>query len=173
MLAGAEIEAECRVYSRARQQRVQVGRLIVSLPYRRSSMCTLVSIASVFPCHTGSRCGFLEDAEHLEAAVLGEGSEFGDLPFTGLVDGRDPGVDSGALSQLNPSARRPVTGRRAFTAQALHLGRGRSGVHRSSPSATQPSRLCLPSSRSRFAPRSTPGARASSRTSNGVDTTGQ
>ena len=54
-MAGAEIEAEFRAYSRARQQRVQVGRLIVSLPYPRSSMCTLVSIASVFPCHMAFR----------------------------------------------------------------------------------------------------------------------
>ena len=51
---------------------------------------------------TGSRSGFLEDAEHLEAAALSEGGELGNLAFTGLVGGGDPGVDGGTLSQLNP-----------------------------------------------------------------------
>ena len=54
------------------------------------------------PVVPGSRCGFLEDAEHLKAPALGECGELGDLPFTGLIGGRDPGVDGGALSQLNP-----------------------------------------------------------------------
>ena len=49
----------------------------------------------------GSR-SFLEDAEHLEAAELGKGSEPGDLAFTGLIGGRHPGVDGRGLSQLNP-----------------------------------------------------------------------
>ena len=30
------------------------------------------------------------------------GGELGDLPFTGLIGSGDPGVDGGALSQLNP-----------------------------------------------------------------------
>ena len=67
-----------------------------------ASLCEFHDAVSREPVVPGSRCGFLEDAEHLEAAALGEGSELGDLPFTGLVDGRDSGVDGGALSQLNP-----------------------------------------------------------------------
>ena len=51
---------------------------------------------------TGAPCGFPEDTEHLEAAALGKGGELGDLPFTGLVSSGDPGIDGGALSQLNP-----------------------------------------------------------------------
>ena len=54
------------------------------------------------PVVPGSRGGFLEDAEHLETATTGEGGELGNLPFTGLIGGGDPGVDGGALSQLNP-----------------------------------------------------------------------
>ena len=44
----------------------------------------------------------VSDAEHLEAAALGEGGELGNLPFTALIGGGDPGVDGSALSQLNP-----------------------------------------------------------------------
>ena len=67
-----------------------------------ASLCELQDPVTHEPVVPGSRCGFLEDAEHLEAAALGEGGEFGDLPFTALIGGRDPGVDSCALSQLNP-----------------------------------------------------------------------
>ena len=42
-----------------------------------------------------------EDAEHLETATIGEGGELGNLPLAGLIGGGDPGVDGGALSQLN------------------------------------------------------------------------
>ena len=71
-------------------------------PTTASSLCELedaVACAAVVP---GSRCGFLEDAEHLEAAAFGEGGELGNLAFTGLIGGGDPGVDGGALSQLDP-----------------------------------------------------------------------
>ena len=54
------------------------------------------------PVVSGSRSGLLEDAEHLEAATIGEGGELGNLPFAGLIAGGDPGIDGGALSQLNP-----------------------------------------------------------------------
>ena len=43
------------------------------------------------PVVPGSRCGFLEDAEHLEAAALGEGGELDNLPFT---------TQDGVLNQL-------------------------------------------------------------------------
>ena len=42
------------------------------------------------PVVPGSRGGFLEDAEHLEAATIGEGGELGNLPLAGLIAGGDP-----------------------------------------------------------------------------------
>lgn len=44
---------------------------------------------------------FPEDTHHLEPAALGEGREFADLALAALVNRRDPGLDGGALSQLN------------------------------------------------------------------------
>ena len=54
------------------------------------------------PVVPGPRRGFPEDACHLEPATPCKGGELGDLPFTGLIGRGDPGVDGGALSQLNP-----------------------------------------------------------------------
>ena len=67
-----------------------------------ASLCELEDAIAREPVVPGSRCGFLEDAEDLEAAALGEGGEFGNLPFAALIGGGDPGVDGSALSQLNP-----------------------------------------------------------------------
>ena len=43
----------------------------------------------------------VDGMEHLETATIGEGGELGNLPLAGLIGGGDPGVDGGALSQLN------------------------------------------------------------------------
>ena len=45
----------------------------------------------------------------VKRASIGEGGELGNLPLAGLIGGGDPGVDGGALSPLNPLARRSVT----------------------------------------------------------------
>ena len=42
-----------------------------------ASLCELEDAVAHEPVVPGSRCGFLEDAEHLEAAALGEGGELG------------------------------------------------------------------------------------------------
>ena len=54
------------------------------------------------PVVSGSQGGLLEYAERLETATIGEGGELSNLTFAGLIGGGDPGVDGGALSQLNP-----------------------------------------------------------------------
>ena len=45
--------------------------------------------------------GFAKNVDDLIAATLGETGEVTQLPLARLVGGRDPGVDGGALSQLN------------------------------------------------------------------------
>ena len=67
-----------------------------------AGLCELEDAVTREPVVSGSRGGFLEDAEHLETATIGEGGELGNLPLAGLIGGGDPGVDGGALSQLNP-----------------------------------------------------------------------
>src|SRR3546814_5046215 len=47
------------------------------------------------------RGGFAEDLDHLIAATLGKTGQVAELPLARLVGGRDPGIDGGALSQLN------------------------------------------------------------------------
>src|SRR3546814_11511178 len=39
--------------------------------------------------------------DHLIAATLGKTGQVAELPLARLVGGRDPGIDGGALSQLN------------------------------------------------------------------------
>ena len=68
---------------------------------RRTSP-SLEDLVAREPVVPGSRCGLLEDAEHLEAAALGKDGELGDLPFTGLIGGGEPGIDGRTPSQLNP-----------------------------------------------------------------------
>lgn len=45
---------------------------------------------------------FLEHSHHVIPAALGERGELRDLPLAGLVGRGNPGIDSGALSHLNP-----------------------------------------------------------------------
>ena len=42
-----------------------------------ASLCELKDAVAREPVVPGSRCGFLEDVEHLEAAALGEGGALG------------------------------------------------------------------------------------------------
>jgi hypothetical protein len=64
-------------------------------------------LAALDPIELHPRAGFLERAHHL---VAGTGGKRGQIPFlagAGLVGGRDPAVEGGALSQLNSSRRAP------------------------------------------------------------------
>ena len=70
-----------------------------------AGLCELEDAVAREPVVPGSRCGFPEDAEHLEATALGEGGELGNLPFAALIGRGDPGVDGSAWSHLNPLAR--------------------------------------------------------------------
>ena len=57
------------------------------------------------------RRGLLVDLDHLVASAPGKRGQVSLLPRAGLVGGRDPAVEGGALSQLNPSrmaARKPL-----------------------------------------------------------------
>lgn len=49
-----------------------------------------------------ARGRFLKHADDVITAAFCKCGQFRDLPFTGLIRSRNPGVDGRALSQLNP-----------------------------------------------------------------------
>jgi hypothetical protein len=58
-------------------------------------------IAALCPIQLHSRSGFLVRADHLVSSALGERRQIALLACAGLVNSRDPAVESGALSQLD------------------------------------------------------------------------
>jgi hypothetical protein len=58
-------------------------------------------LAALCPIQLHARSGFLVCADHFVSSTLGERCQIALLAGAGLVDSRDPTVESGALSQLD------------------------------------------------------------------------
>ena len=115
-----------------------------------ASLCELEDAVAREPVVPGSRCGFLEDAEHLEAAALGEGGELG-----------------------NPSASRNASaaGQTAVMACSSTPASPRSASTRTAlPDARITARALMPDPRSHGGACLSPGARSPRGISRGVAT---
>ena len=84
-------------------------------------------LAPLGPVELHAGAGFLERADHLVACARGKRREIPLLARAGLVGGRDPAIESGALSQLNSPAGRPANpcscwGRTVAISTTLSIG---------------------------------------------------
>ena len=72
-------------------------------------LCERHNVAPLRAVELHPGAGFLERADHLVAGTGGKGGQIPFLARAGLVGGRNPAIEGGALSQLNSPGGRPAS----------------------------------------------------------------
>lgn len=67
-----------------------------------SGLCKIEQSVARGAINVGPGGRIFEDADHVVTATFRERCQFGDLSLARLVRGRNPRINCGALSQLNP-----------------------------------------------------------------------